>query len=268
MGYGERPALDRQVSSQLAGNCAGAELFTRIISSERFIASCEMANSVAVNRLGYNDHGYTHVRIVAANALRILGILKAKRVAPTFVSERHGCFNDAQAVVLLGALFHDIGNSIHREHHQELGVHIAGWIMEDVLPEFYSGAKLQKVKLAALGCVFEHDESVQATSIEAGIVKVADGTDCENGRARIPYRMFGKTDIHSVSALSIKRVEILPGQKKPVRVVVDMTNPSGLFQMEEVLGKKIKTSGRMQDMVEVIPLINGSHFRETDISRI
>ena len=268
MAYGERPALETQVKAQLEGNSSALGLFSRIASSSRFIASCEMANSVAVNRLGYNDHGYTHVRIVAANALRILNLLKAKRITPTFVSEKHGDFNDAQAVVLLGALFHDIGNAIHREHHQELGVHIAGWIMEEILPGFYSGAKLQKVKLAALGCVFEHDESVQATSIEAGVVKVADGTDCETGRARIPYRMFGKTDIHSVSALAIRRVDVLQGRKKPVRVVVDMSNPSGLFQIEEVLGKKISSSGPMRELVEVFPLINGKHCRDTDITKI
>lgn len=264
----ERPPLDEQVTGQLAGNDDALELYSKMVSSPRFIAGCEMANSVAVNRLGYNDHGFTHVRIVAANALRIFSILTSKNVVPTFVSEKHGEFLDSQAVVLLGALFHDIGNAIHREHHQELGIHIAGGIMDEVLPSFYADSKLEKVRLAVLGCVFEHDESVKATSIEAGIVKVADGTDCENGRARIPYRMFGKADIHAVSALAIKRVEISPGKRKPVLISIDMSNPAGLFQVDEVLGKKIETAGVVGQFVEVAPLINGKPFRDTDIAKL
>jgi len=263
----ERPPLDEQVRQQLEGNEEGLELYSAITANEGFLAGCDMANSVAVNRLGYNDHGYTHVRITAANALHILNILEAKRVTPTFISEKHGDFFDAQAIVLMGALFHDIGNAIHREGHQEHGVYYAGGILDEVLPKFYSNMKLHKVKLAVLGCVFEHDESVRATSLEAGVVKVADGTDCENGRARVPYRMYGKTDIHSVSALAIKKVEISEGRKTPVRISIDMSNPAGLFQVDEVLGKKLETSG-IEQLVEVAPLINGKPFRETDITKL
>lgn len=263
----KRPPLDEQVLAQLSGNDDAIELYSKVTSNGRFLAGCDMANSVAVNRLGYNDHGYTHVRIVAANALHILNILAAKRFVPAFVSEKHGDFLDVQAIVLLGALFHDIGNAIHREQHQEHGLYCAGEIMEEVLPQFYSNMKQYKVKLAVLGCIYEHDESVKATSLEAGIVKVADGTDCENGRARIPYRMFGKTDIHSVSALAIKNVEISAGKKTPVQITIDMSNPAGLFQVAEVLGKKLETSG-MEELVEVVPLINGKTFRATDITKL
>ncbi len=263
----KRPPLDEQVLAQLEGNDDAIELYSRLTTDSGFLAGCEMANAVAVNRLGYNDHGYTHVRIVAANALNMLNILNSKKVVPTFMEEKHGDFLDAQAVVLLGALFHDIGNAIHREHHQELGIYVAGGIMDRLLPSFYSNAKLHKVKLAVLGCIFEHDESVRATSLEAGVVKVADGTDCENGRARIPYRMFGKTDIHAVSALAIKEVSISEGRKVPVQITIDMSNPSGLFQVDEVLGKKVTTSG-IAHLVEVKPLISGRLFRETDITKL
>ena len=263
----KRQPLDAQVRAQLEGNDDALELYSRLTADSSFLASCEMANAVAVNRLGYNDHGYTHVRIVAANALNMLNILNSKKIVPTFVKEKHGDFLDAQVIVLLGALFHDIGNAIHREHHQELGIYIAGGIMDGHLPSFYSNAKLHKVKLAVLGCIFEHDESVQATSLEAGIVKVADGTDCENGRARIPYRMFGKTDIHAVSALAIRQVSITAGKRTPVQITIDMSNPSGLFQVTEVLGKKIDSSG-ISPLVEVTPLISGKLFRETDITKL
>ncbi len=267
MAIAKRLPLDEQVRAQLEGNDDALELYSKVTANGRFLAGCDMANSVAVNRLGYNDHGYTHVRIVAANALHILNILAAKKFVPAFVSEKHGDFLDAQSIVMLGALFHDIGNAIHREGHQEHGIWYASGILDEVLPEFYSGIKQYKVKLAVLGCVFEHDESVKATCLEAGVVKVADGTDCENGRARVPYRMYGKTDIHSVSALAIKNVEISQGKMTPVLISIDMSNPAGLFQVDEVLGKKLDTSG-IDELFEVVPLINGKTFRVTDITKL
>jgi hypothetical protein len=84
---------------------------------------------------------------------------------------------------------------------------------------------------------------------------VADGTDMAEGRARIPYKT-GKVDIHSLSALSITKVEIERGDQKPVQILVSMTNPAGVFQIEQVLERKIKTSG-IQDLVEVIALEKG-----------
>lgn len=262
----DRLKLDLQVREQLQGNDDALEMYSMVTSSPRFIAGCEMANCVAVNRLGYNDHGYTHVRIVTANALHILNLLKSRSAVPTFMKEKHGDFFDVQMIVLLGALFHDIGNAIHREHHQELGIYYAGGILDEVLPYFYSDYKLHKVKLAVLGCVYEHDESIKATSLEAGIVKVADGTDCENGRARIPYKIMGKTDIHAISALAIKRVEISAGKRKPVKIAIDMTNPSGIFQVDWVLGKKIETSG-IEDLLEVALLINSKTLGTTDMTK-
>lgn len=252
---------------QLEGNELGLMIYGHVIRDQQFLAGCEMANSVAVNRLGYNDHGYTHVRIAAANALQILNLLCHGKVVPTLVKEKHGGFADAQVVVMLGALFHDLGNAIHREQHQEHGIYLAGEIINRVLPEFYSNSRLWKMKLAVLGCVYEHDESVVATSVEAGVVKVADGTDCENGRARVPYRMYGKSDIHAVSALSIQSVKITEGREKPVKIAIDMSNPSGLFQVAEVLGAKIRTSG-IADLVEVAPLIKGKPFRSTDMEKL
>ena len=93
---------------------------------------------------------------------------------------------------------------------------------------------------------------------------MADGTDMAEGRARIPYRT-GKVDIHSLSALSITKVEIEKGDKKPVQILVSMDNPAGVFQIEQVLERKMKTSG-IQDLVEVIALEKGVEIRRTEKS--
>lgn len=80
-------------------------------------------------------------------------------------------------------------------------------------------------------------------------MKIADGLDMSEGRARLPYKM-GKIDIHAVSALSIKEVYIEKGER-PIRIVVRASEMAGLFQVENVLLPKIRTSS-IENVIEVV----------------
>ncbi len=90
-------------------------------------------------------------------------------------------------------------------------------------------------------------------TLEAGIVKVADALDMEKGRSRIPFEA-GKVDIHSISALSIEEVDIEEGEEKPILIKVKMTNPAGIFQVDNLLGAKIKGSG-LEEYIHVEAVI-------------
>ena len=134
-----------------------------------------------------------------------------------------------------------------------MAANIANSILDRLLPAVYPDPALAlKLKGEILHRIFAHDEDIRCLSVEAGSVKVADGTDMAEGKARIPYKT-GKVDIHSLSALSIKKVEIVKGDSKPVRVIVNMDNPAGVFQIEHVLERKIGTSG-IQGLVEIVAL--------------
>jgi metal-dependent HD superfamily phosphatase/phosphodiesterase len=82
---------------------------------------------------------------------------------------------------------------------------------------------------------------------EAGIVGIADALDMEAGRARIPFQS-GKIDIHSVSALSIEKVEIETPENapKPLTIKIKMSNSAGVFQIDELLKPRIQKSGLAQ----------------------
>ena len=219
-----------------------------------------MANVMAVGRLRYNDHGLTHSRITAGSALEIFRILSG-RMTPTTVRDGVCDFEGAKLVVLLGAYLHDIGNAVHRTGHHIHGYNLANPILDRLLPELYPDNPNLALRLKAeiLHCIFSHDEEVRCLTVEAGSVKVADGTDMAEGRARIPYRT-GKVDIHSLSALSIRRVEIVEGENAPVRILVHMDNPAGVFQIEQVLERKIATSG-IGRWVEVVALEKGREIK-------
>ncbi len=221
-------------------------------------ALLEMANVMAVNRLKFNDHGLMHARIVAGAALEMMSILSRRGVKPS--SLRDGvCANEEEVklVVLLGAYLHDIGNSVHREMHWVHGAAVAKDIVIRVLKGLgFSNCRSTKLACEVLHIIFSHDERIQCLSLEAGIVKVADGTDMAEERARLPYKL-GKTDIHALSALSIKRVEIEEGHERPIAIKVHMIDWAGVFQIEEVLMKKLATSG-IEKYVEVVAEMDGN----------
>ncbi len=224
-----------------------------------------MANVMAVERLKYNDHGPVHSKIASGSALEIFDLL-TERATPTAVESDVWSLERAKMIVLCGAYLHDIGNIVHRVDHHIHGCIIANPILDKLLKKVYpkDQALLIRLKSEILHSIFSHDEEVRCLSVEAGVAKVADGTDMAEGRARIPYRT-GKVDIHSLSALSITKVEIESGDQKPVRILVSMDNPAGVFQIEQVLERKIKTSG-IQDLVEVLALEKGIQLERTEKS--
>jgi metal-dependent HD superfamily phosphatase/phosphodiesterase len=221
-----------------------------------------MSNVMAVERLKYNDHGPVHSKIAAGSALEIFNLL-IQEVTPTTVRDKVCSLEDSKVVVLCGSYLHDLGNSIHRVDHHIHSCIIANPILDRLLKKVYPDdpALVVRLKSEILHIIFSHDDGVNCLSVEAGAAKVADGTDMARGRTRIPYRT-GKVDIHSLSALSITKVEIEKGPQKPVQIFVSMNNPAGVFQIEEVLEKKLQSSG-IQDLVDVIALEKGIQIRRS-----
>jgi metal-dependent HD superfamily phosphatase/phosphodiesterase len=128
--------------------------------------------------------------------------------------------------------------------------------LDSALMQLYGNErkKLVKLKAGTLEAIYTHDEAVEAISIEGGCVKVGDGADMACGRARVPFSK-GKRDIHSISALAIDDVEIRKGEEKPVRIQVNMSCSAGVFQIQNVLGGKIRTSP-IKQYVEVVGVVN------------
>jgi len=218
------------------------------------------ANINSIERLSYNDHGITHSRIVSGAALEILERLIKANILPSIVTNKIGSIEDSKVVVLISSYLHDIGMCIHRNLHHLFSTIISSRIVDRIISEIYSDLKKKiLIKNEILNAIFSHDESVNAITIEAGIVKVADGLDMAEGRARIPYKL-GKSDIHAFSALSIKSVEIESDSNYPILVKVNMKNESGIFQIEKVLGEKIKTS-TIKKYIKVLAIKDGVELK-------
>ena len=112
------------------------------------------------------------------------------------------------------------------------------------------------------------DRTNRILTVEAGIVGIADALDMEAGRARIPFQS-GKIDIHSVSALSIEKVEVeMRGganqPTKPIIIKIKMSNRAGVFQIDELLKPRIVNSG-LEQFFHVTAEITGE--KESESSR-
>jgi metal-dependent HD superfamily phosphatase/phosphodiesterase len=218
------------------------------------------ANVMAIDRMGYTDHGPTHVKIVANLALKLLRILMDKQIEPSIV-RCYGMKNeDAEVVVVLGAIFHDLGMVVIRKDHEKYSVLLALEFIEKCLTPIYSEEERAIISSEVMHAIVAHEQPNEPLTVEAGIVSIADALDMEAGRARIPFES-GKIDIHAVSALSIEKVEIIEGGKKPITIKITMSNSAGVFQIDELLKPRIENSG-LQEHFHVIAEITGEKERK------
>ena len=105
-----------------------------------------------------------------------------------------------------------------------------------------------------LQSITSHRADGQPLTLEAGILRVADALDMEQGRSRIPFER-GHVGIHSLSAAAIEDVSIAEGEAKPILIEIAMNNSSGIYQVDGLLKAKLRGSG-LEPYVEVLAHID------------
>jgi hypothetical protein len=242
------------------GNSKLEHVINEVKKDKKLQTFWKCANVMAIDRMGYTDHGPTHVKIVANLALKLLRILVDKQVKPSIV-RNYGMKNeDAEVVVVLGSILHDLGMDVIRNDHEKYSALLALEFIESYLTSVYSEEERAIICSEVLHAIVAHEHPNKPLTVEAGIVGIADALDMEAGRARIPFES-GKVDIHAVSALSIEKVEITEGEKKPITIKITMSNSAGVFQIDELLKPRIETSG-LQDYIHVVAEITGEKERK------
>jgi metal-dependent HD superfamily phosphatase/phosphodiesterase len=202
-----------------------------------------------------NDHSWVHVQIVANIALKLLRQLTKHGVEPSLVTDYGMEREDAEIVVTLGSLLHCIGMAIHREGHEDFSLFLAEPKQRQLLEGLYEEPELTVIGSEALHTITSHREYGKPLTLEAGIVRVADALDMAKGRSRIPFER-GRVSIHSLSAAAIDDVTIADGVERPIGIEITMNNSSGIYQVDELLGAKLRGSG-LEPYVDVIAHIEG-----------
>ena len=231
------------------------QVIDRVNADDELHMLWQVTNVNAVQRLAMNDHGPVHVQIVTNIALKLLRLLADRNVTPSVVKGHNLTIEDAEVIVVLAALLHDIGMSIHRVDHELYSLFLAQPKIKELLEGIYDLPTLTILASEILHAIISHRAGGLPTTLEAGVVRVADALDMAQGRSRIPFEA-GKVDIHSVSATAIEQVIIEQGEIKPIRIVVRMNNSAGIFQLDELLKEKLDGSG-LESYVEVEATIEG-----------
>jgi metal-dependent HD superfamily phosphatase/phosphodiesterase len=222
------------------------EALKLLINDDEIHAVQEYANTVSIIRLGFNDHGPVHMRIVAKNAILMLDLLKKAGIQTSLEKDECGDYEDSLTGVIFGAMLHDVGMTMGRQNHEFHSAIIAHPLIDRILSQVYSDIRKRvMIRDLALEGVVGHMGTIKISSLEAGIIGVADGCDMTKGRARIPIALLNIPrvgHIHQYSANSIEKVIISAGEEKPIRIEVNMSSEVGIFQVEEVLMHKISGS--------------------------
>jgi len=175
------------------------------------------SNIMAIDRMGFTDHGPTHVKIVANSALKLLRMLVAKKVVPSIVKHYGKKNEDAEVVVVLGSIFHDLGMTVTRDGHELYSALLASEFIEKYLQGIYSEEDRTIILSEVLHAIVSHEEPRKPLTLEAGIQE---------------------------------------GEEKPVTISITMSNPAGIFQIDNLLKPRIENSG-LANYIHVVAEITG-----------
>jgi metal-dependent HD superfamily phosphatase/phosphodiesterase len=252
-----RPAeavASMRINVPTRGNRKLARIVERVNADEQLKGWWHVSNVNAVKRLEINDHSWVHIQIVANIALKLLRQLTKHRVEPAVVRDYGMSPEEAEVVVVLAALLHCVGMSIHREGHEDWSLFLAEPKLRELLADLYEEPELTVLASEVLGAITSHRDYGKPLTLEAGIVRVADALDMAKGRSRIPFE-HGRVSIHSLSAAAIDTVQIGDGERTPIAIEITMNNSSGVYQVDELLKAKLRGSG-LEPYVEVVARID------------
>ena len=149
----------------------------RVNDDEYLQSLWDCINTNAVRRLGLSDHGRVHFAIVANIGLKILRNLVESGVEPSVVTDHKLTKDDAEVIVFLGSVLHDLGMVAHRENHQIFSVSLAAQLIPGLLSGIYGEKERAIITAEALHTIYAHESEIPQFTIEAGVVRVADALD-------------------------------------------------------------------------------------------
>jgi metal-dependent HD superfamily phosphatase/phosphodiesterase len=243
-----------KINVPVRGNRKLRKLLERVNNDPQLKGWWHVANVNAVARMRINDHSWVHIQIVANIALKLLRQLTKHHIEPSAVRDYGYSNDDAEVVVLLAALTHCIGMSVHRDGHEDFSLFLAEPKLRELLEGLYEEPDKTVIVSEVLQAITSHREYGKPLTLEAGTVRVADALDMEQGRSRIPFAR-GSISIHSLSAAAIEDVAIKDGEQRPVLIEITMNNSSGIYQVDSLLKAKLQGSG-LEPYVEVVARID------------
>ena len=246
-----------RVRAPTRGNRRLERLLDAVNASDHVKALWHVSAVNASRRLGMSDHSWVHVQIVLNIGLRLARILFRRGVVPSVKVDYAMSDHDAEVVVARGCL--STASACRSTATTTSATACSSPPTSDRRParDRVRGAGADVIASEVLHAIIGHRRDGHPFTVEAGIVRVADALDMARGRSRVPFEA-GRHNIHSLSAYAIDEVEISPGEERAVRVEIAMSNSAGIYQVDELLAKKLRGSG-LEQHFEVVARIDAEH---------
>jgi len=236
------------------GNRKLRSLIEHVNADDELKAWWHVSNVNAIGRLSINDHSWVHIQIVSNIALKLLRQLTKHDIEPSLVRDYGFTIDESEVVVMLGALLHDVGMSVHRDGHEDFSLFLGERKARELLTDLYELPERAVLVSEVLHVITSHRADGTPLTLEAGVLRVADALDMAKGRSRIPFER-GSVSIHALSAAAIDSVKISDGDARPIMIEILMTNSSGVYQVDGLLKEKLRGSG-LEPYVEVVAHID------------
>ncbi len=206
-------------------------LVERIDADDELRQLWRSANVNAGERCGLGDHGETHARIVANAGLRLLRIL-LEAGHRSGVVDGHGMLRaDAEVVVVLAGVLHDVGLSVSVADPGSAGLMLARARAAQLLDGLYRPTECIALIVEALHAIHAHHQRSGALTLEAAVLTTADVLDLSKGRV-------GATE---GEADDVESVHITRGVSRPVRVEIHLGASSSLPVVTRRLSGRLGT---------------------------
>lgn len=195
-----------------------------------------------LNRLGYTEHGLRHARVVAEGVLEIL--------------QKLGYSPEVSELAGIAGYLHDIGNSISREVHAQVGALLVGQLLKDLLkPEDVVDL------MTAIG---NHDEEtgVPANAMTAALI-ISDKADVHRSRVRNPHTL--SFDIHDRVNYAVleSKLSVLPEKKE---VILSLIVDTDIFEVMEYFEIFLSRMIMCKKAAQVLGLNFKLYINETPIT--
>ena len=145
-----------QLRVPVRGNRKLRRVLERVNADNQIKAWWHVSNVNAVVRLQINDHSWVHVQIVSNIALRMLRVLVKRGVEPSLQRDYGMSADDSEVVVVLAALLHDVGMSIHRRDHDDWSLYLSEPKLRELLADVYEEPELTVMVSEVLQSITSH----------------------------------------------------------------------------------------------------------------
>jgi len=194
----------------------------------------------SLKALGYTEHSYAHVGMVAKRASELLSAL--------------GYEERVVELSKIAAHLHDIGNVVNRVDHSQSGALIAFRILDKLGMDAYEIAEI----VTAIGN-HEEGKGVPVSPLAAALI-IADKSDVR--RTRVRNNDFATFDIHDRVNYSVTDSKLLLTDKKLALYLAVDTEISSIMDYFEIFLVRMKLCRRAAETLglKFELIINGQRF--------